>query len=159
MSLSSVVSSLRRSRASTNVARPRIFSTSHAAKLTVSLTIVVLSESHRPYSFSFELSRVHVRQVQYCLEEFKVSVLKQRNCFARLSCTCCSSNSVNIVIRILWYIEIEYVRNVLDIKPSCSNVRCNKQMDLACFKILNDAITLCLRQTAVNRLCVDVVTL
>ena len=90
------------------------------------------------------------------LDELQLTELTRSDeghCNAGVPCTTGTANAVNIAFRILRNIKVDYVRNIVNVDTTSSNVRSNQHIHRALAEFLHNAVTLVLAQVAMQTFC------
>ena len=74
----------------------------------------------------------------------------EQNRFTGTSSTASTSDAVNIRLGVVRDIEVDHVRNAVNIETTCCNVGSNQDVQTAILELVNGALTLILRDIAVD---------
>src|SRR3989338_5586537 len=66
-----------------------------------------------------------------------ISFTEKINYFSFFASPCCSTNSMNIIIRVFGNLIIVYMRHVVNMKPSSCNVSADKHYLVSLFELLD----------------------
>ena len=75
------------------------------------------------------------------------------------TCTTCSTRTVCINFNIVWKLVMYYVSYIIYINSSGSYIRCYKNGNIFCFKLLHHSVSLNLRHVSVQPTCIVTVCL
>src|SRR5699024_2091993 len=74
----------------------------------------------------------------------------EQNRFTGTSSTASTADAVNIRLGVVWNIEVDHVRNAVNVETTCCNVGSNQDVQTAILELVNGALTLVLRDIAVD---------
>ncbi|MPM08866.1 hypothetical protein SDC9_55182 [bioreactor metagenome] len=101
--------------------------------------------------FAFKLFSDHAFKIAH-LAGFAGMKQRNRNTFAPR--TTSSSTAMDISFQLIRQIVIDHMGQIIHVEPTCCNISCNKQLQMTNAETVHYKIALCLRQIAMQCICI-----